>query len=109
MTTWISVEIGAENPPPHDDLALNKGGVSVVSAQILQIFACGAMKIAYKMRTESTKIPKFSRLRRASCAAGDFFQFQDVTTEILPYKIGPPQADFFCSFRALQWRFYLTK
>ena len=45
----------------------------MVSAQILQIFACGAIKIAYKMRTESTKIPKFSLLRRASCAAGDFF------------------------------------
>ena len=33
-----SVEIGAENPPPLVDLALNKGGVFGVSAQIVTIW-----------------------------------------------------------------------
>ena len=121
--------MGAETPPLRVDLALNKGGFSGVRPQILKIFACGASKIPYKIPIESTEIPKFSRLRRANCAAGDFLWFQRATKRILPYKISAagenfvvserykgyfmlhkwaPQAIFF-GFRALLMGFYLTK
>ena len=72
------------------------------------------------MPIESTKIPKFSRLRRAYCAAGDFcgfrvllrppqakiLWFQRATKGILPYKISTVGENFVVLER-YKWYFRL--
>ena len=96
-----------------------------------QNFRLRRSQIPYKILIESTKIPKFSRLRRAYCDAGEIFGgfravlrtifilqndrrrrnfrgFRTVLRAILPYKMSAA-GDFFFSFRALLRGFYLTK
>ena len=81
---WLFCEFSAcyqsnfepKTPPFASIWLLTWGGFSGVRPQILKIFACGGSKIPFKMPIESTKIPKFSRLRQAYCAAGDFCGFR---------------------------------
>ena len=62
---------------------LTRAGFSGVRPQILKIFACGG-----------SKIPKFSRLRRTHCAAGEIFCCFSVTKEILRYKMSAAGENF---------------
>ena len=68
-------------PPLRVDLAPNRGvdgsgpeslkSLPVQRALKCQTFRLQRSKIPYKSYTESTKVPKFSRLRRAYCATGE--------------------------------------